>query len=154
VESIGRGVLMRSLSAYYGRKVLVMRHEDYTAAMRAAVRAEWIADEPGSWYDYYCVVRFTIPRLVWYKLTGQRRAFGYYRNGTFICSELRDSIFDGIVSAQFGPPLPGDFANLDCFLRTWWGTLHFETVGQPSPEAVKLLGEIRERAHMELCKEL
>lgn len=121
VESIGRGVLIRSLLASEGQRILVLRHEDEEIALSAAGRAESLADNPTSWYDYFAIPRFVIPRLIWFKLTGRRYGFGYNRNPHFICSELVDEAFWHIVPDDREPPLPHDFLKVKELHQVWEG---------------------------------
>jgi len=58
IESIGRGVLIRSLYSYTGQTVRVMRAKiDNKTALRIAKEAERLADNPGSWYGYFDIPR-------------------------------------------------------------------------------------------------
>jgi len=115
IESIGRGVMIRSLLASGGSYIKVMRWQGDNAdevGLKVAKAAERIADNPGSWYGYLDIPRYILPRLLWYKITGRRFGFGYRRNQHFICSELvgqafRDAGFP-LFPADF-IPLPGDF---------------------------------------------
>lgn len=144
VESINRGVLMRSLADYYGKEVLVLRHENYREAIAAAIRAEDISNDPNAKYDYKGVVRFMLPRLIWFKLTGKLRGFGYRPNKTFICSELADAAYDCAVSKSLGAePLPGDFLRLPCF--TWYkkGVLHWWEMQPLDDLAIEVLDGLR-----------
>jgi len=89
IESIGRGVLIRSLYSYTGRRVTVMRPKvDDEVAWKVAKEAEHLADNPKSWYGFFDIPRYVLPRLIWHKLTGRRCGFAYRRNSFFICSEL------------------------------------------------------------------
>jgi len=121
IESIGRGVLIRSLLASKERKLLVLRHVEPQRAVEAAKRAERLADNPTSWYDYFAIPRYVIPRLVWYKLTGRRYGFGYRQNPYFICSELVDTAYNRIIPRELEPPLPHDFLSVKELRKTWEG---------------------------------
>jgi len=121
IESIGRGVLIRSLLAYEGQYILVLRHENEQEALAAAKQAERLADNPESWYDYLVIPRNVIPRLIWYKLTGRRSGFGYDRNPHFICSELIDSAYNNIIPPELQPPLPHDFLAVKELKQVWEG---------------------------------
>ncbi|MBA7661333.1 hypothetical protein ES703_69348 [subsurface metagenome] len=125
VESIGRGVMIRSLLASDGRYSLVLRHKNPDIALAAAKRAERLADNPGSWYDYWAIPRFVLPRLVWLKLTGRRCGFGYRHNPHFICSELVNEAFDRIIPGELVPPLPHDFLAVKDFQPAEEGQLLF-----------------------------
>ncbi len=121
VESIGRGVMIRSLLASEGRYILVLRHQVQQTALLAAKRAEHLADNPESWYDYLDIPRYVIPRLIWYKLTGRRFSFGYHHNPHFICSELVDEAYNHIIPKELQPPLPGDFLAVPELEQVWEG---------------------------------
>lgn len=125
IESIGRGVMIRSLLSSEGRYVLVLRHQEDSAAFQAAKKAERLADNPGSWYDYLAIPRFVLPRLVWYKLTGRRSGFGYRHNPHFICSELVDEAYQRIIPPELQPPLPQDFLAVKDFRQEGEGKLAF-----------------------------
>lgn len=99
--------------------MLVLRHEDEGKAMKAAKRAEIIADNPSSWYDYWAIPRYILLRLIWYKLTRRRFGFGYLHNSHFICSELVDEAYDFIIPK---PPLPQDFLTVPELHPVWEGT--------------------------------
>ena len=99
IESIGRGVLIRSLFAYAGRQVRLMRPRvDGDTAQRVAKEAERLADNPGSWYGYFDIPRYVLPKLILAKigqllpprwaLTLKLLAMSYRRNNLYICSEL------------------------------------------------------------------
>jgi len=99
IESIGRGVLIRSLYAYTGEQIRVMRPKiDDTAALKVAREAEHLADNPGSWYGYFDIPRYVLPKLILTKvgqllpqrwtLTLKLFALSYRRNSFYICSEL------------------------------------------------------------------
>lgn len=98
IESVGRGVLIRTLYCYTGETVRVMRPRDADAGLRAAKAAERLADNPASWYGYYDIPRYVVPKLVlakldeWLpyllKLPLWLLAHTYRRNSLYICSEL------------------------------------------------------------------
>ncbi len=97
-ESIGRGVLIRSLYCYTGQRVHVMRPTESLYGAIAAKCAERLADNPGSWYGYYDIPRFVLPKLILAKLGRWLPhwvddalgllARSYHRNSVYICSEL------------------------------------------------------------------
>ncbi len=99
IESIGRGVLIRSLLVYSGRQVRLMRPRvDDETALRIAKEAERLADNPDSWYGYFDIPRYVLPKLVLAKI-GQLLPsrwslalklflLSYRRNHLYICSEL------------------------------------------------------------------
>lgn len=111
IESIGRGVAIRALMADQGSFVFVLRlREDDGKGQAVAKQAERLADNPQSWYDYFGIVRWVIPRLILAKLGIRTR--DYQRNQYYICSELVAEAFwrAGIQVVPRGQvPLPGDF---------------------------------------------
>ena len=130
IESIGRGVLIRSLLASQGRTVRVMRwkgDDHKEVGVKAAKMAEKLADSPGSWYGYFDIPRYVIPRLIWQKLTGKKEGFGYAHNPFFICSELVGKAYYDAGYPLFDEhdyiKLPGDFATNDKLKRVWEGQL-------------------------------
>lgn len=103
VESIGRGVLIRSLFSYTGEELIVKRPDDESVGALAAKAAERLADNPSSWYGYFDIPRFVLPKLIiskigsflpekW-RLTLWLLAKTYGRNRFYICSELVESAF-------------------------------------------------------------
>jgi len=130
IESIGRGVLIRSLYCYSGQQVLVRRHADSTTnpviGESAAKAAEHLADNPNSFYDYFAIPRFVLPKLIYNKLGRILPArissllwfmeHTYHRNRLFICSELvaqayNDAGYPIVDMATI--PLPDDLAASD-----------------------------------------
>ncbi len=124
IESIGRGVLIRSLLVYAGRQVRLMRPRvDDETALRIAKEAERLADNPDSWYGYFDIPRYVLPKLILVKL-GQflpsrcglvlkLLALGYRRNHLYICSELVAEAYRraGVPLADESTiPLPDDIA--------------------------------------------
>ena len=103
VESIGRGVLIRSLFCYTGEEIEVKRPVDESIGSLAAKAAERLADNPNSWYGYFDIPRFAVPKLILAKLDSllpkswdtilKWLAFTYQRNSFYICSELVESAF-------------------------------------------------------------
>ncbi len=134
IESIGRGVMIRSLLASGGRQVSVMRWKGDNAeeaGLKVAKAAEHIADEPMSWYGFFDIPRFVLPRLIWYKLTKRRLGFGYRRNQFFICSELVAQAFRNAGLPLFSGdfiPLPRDLAKSPLLEEVWAGRLSAELV--------------------------
>jgi len=99
IESIGRGVLIRSLLVYSGRQARLMRPRvNDETALRIAKEAERLADNPDSWYGYFDIPRYVLPKLVLAKigqllpsrwaLALKLLALSYRRNHLYICSEL------------------------------------------------------------------
>jgi hypothetical protein len=130
IESVGRGVLIRSLYCYTGRQVLVRRHVDSPTnpliGVLAARTAEHLADNPKSFYDYFAIPRFVLPKLLYNKLGRILPArissllwfmeHTYHRNNLFICSELVTQAYNdaGYPIVEEGTiPLPDDLAASD-----------------------------------------
>ncbi len=99
IESIGRGVLIRSLYCYDGVTITVMRPVAGAGlGERTAKAAERIADCPGSWYGYFDIPRFVLPKLLLARLGAvlperiRKILFllchTYRHNSVYICSEL------------------------------------------------------------------
>ncbi len=124
IESIGRGVLIRSLFAYAGWQVRLMRPKvDDGLALRVAKEAERLADNPGSWYGYFDIPRYVLPKLILGKiaqllpsrwtLTLRLLAISYRRNNLYICSELVAEAYRraGVPLVEESTiPLPDDIA--------------------------------------------
>jgi len=124
VESIGRGVLIRSLFCYTGEEIEVKRPVDESIGSLAAKAAERLADNPNSWYGYFDIPRFAVPKLILAKLGGvlpkswdtvlKWLAFTYRRNSFYICSELVESAFKDAgypLVDEETIPLPDDLFN-------------------------------------------
>ena len=121
VESIGRGVLIRSLFSYTGEELIVKRPDDESVGALAAKAAERLADNPNSWYGYFDIPRFALPKLILAKFGSMLPkswdtilkwlAFTYRRNSFYICSELVASAFKdagfSLVDEEM-IPLPDD----------------------------------------------
>ena len=121
VESIGRGVLIRSLLTYTGEEITVKRPVDESIGAPAAKAAERLADNPGSWYGYFDIPRFALPKLILAKFGSilprswdtilKWLAFTYRRNSFYICSELVASAFRDVgypLVDEKTIPLPDD----------------------------------------------
>ena len=94
-EAIGKAVCRRYLynTEHRGRNIMVLRLKRYLDpdreyAGKAAREAELIADHPLSNYDFLGIVRFVIPRLILYRLTGKVFSLGYRNNSLYYCFEL------------------------------------------------------------------
>lgn len=127
IESIGRGVMIRALNASEGRYVLVLRHEDEQVALEAAKEAEHLADNPDSWYDYICITKWVLPRLLLTKL-GLPLPLKYQRDQFMICSELVAEAYWNTgfeVLPKNKIPLPSDFAKSPLLSKVWEGALAF-----------------------------
>jgi cell wall-associated NlpC family hydrolase len=124
VESIGRGVLIRSLFSYTGEEITVKRPADESIGPLAAKAAERLADNPSSWYGYFDIPRFAVPKLILAKFGSvlpknwdtvlKWLAFTYRRNSYYICSELVESAFKDAgypLVDEETIPLPDDLFN-------------------------------------------
>ena len=132
-ESYGRGVSLRSLSERYGQEVVVLRLiSEQDKIPRVLEEAIKLASDPQSYYDYLCIVRFAIPRLICEKL-GIPMPLKYHRDPWHICSEAVNEVFirGGIPDLLYleGVPLPGDFVSDSLLLKqVWEGSLSEELV--------------------------
>jgi len=111
-ESTGRGAVIHSLESNRGRYVKVMRlnvNIIYKVLLSTALN---IVADPHSYYDYYCIVRSRIPRVLKTKFPWLPIPLKYHRDAAMICSELVAEIF-WRASINILPknivPLPGDF---------------------------------------------
>jgi len=124
IESIGRGVVIRSLYCYSGQTVRVMRANlPDEKVMEVAKQAERLADNPASWYGYFDIPRFILPKLIlvkagaWlpakWRLTLNLLAGSYRQNSFYICSELVATAYRkaGVpLLSDNTIPLPDDIA--------------------------------------------
>jgi hypothetical protein len=117
IESIGRGVCQTKITP--GRFTAVLRYKNWTPFIGTLLveNARLIRDQGGSWYDYWSIPRFVIPRLVFNKLTGGRFGFGWKRNCYFICSEFAEEVYLKSNCQLWDnlnvPPLPDDYFYTD-----------------------------------------
>jgi len=132
-ESYGRGVSLRSLSERYGQQVVVLRLiSEQSKIPRVLEEAIKLASDNQAFYDYLCIVKFAIPRLICEKL-GLPMPLKYHRDPWHICSEAVNEVFirGGISDLLFleGVPLPGDFVTDSLLLKeVWAGSLSEEQV--------------------------
>ena len=132
-ESYGRGVSLRSLSERYGQQVVVLRLiSEQSKIPRVLEEAIKLASDNQAFYDYLCIVKFAIPRLICEKL-GLPMPLKYHRDPWHICSEAVNEVFirGGIPDLLFleGVPLPGDFVTDSLLLKeVWAGSLSEEQV--------------------------
>lgn len=113
-ESVGRGILIRDLRSWTGRKVAVMRIlvpdiVEYHRAIYA--QAIGLASMYGSYYDYPAIIRWAIPRIILQKL-GLPVPQTWQRDERHICSEAVYSVIEksGLdILPDTQVPLPGDF---------------------------------------------
>ena len=136
-ESIGRGVLLRSLSERYGEEVVVLRlksEHDRRRIGRVLEEAVKLASDPQAHYDYLCIVKYILPRLICEKL-GLPMPLKYHRDPWHVCSEAVEAVFyrSGLIDilpSYCVPPLPGDFVTDSPLLaKVWQGRLSEEVVG-------------------------
>ena len=132
-ESNGQGVVIQSLSNRYGQKVVVLRlktEHDRRRIPSVLLQAIELAS-PGHYYDYLCVVKYAIPRLICEKL-GLPMPLAWHRNEFQICSEAVWEVFyrAGIKLLPSDiVPLPGDFVTDSVLLeKVWTGILSEEKV--------------------------
>lgn len=125
-ESIGRGVVLRSLSERYGQKVVAMRlisEHDRRRIPHALVEAIELASAPESYYDYLCILRFILPRLICEKL-GLPTPLSWHRDPWQVCSEAVFEVFYRAKVVDILPnnivPLPGDFVTDSPLLEEVW----------------------------------
>ena len=124
-ESNGRGVVIQSLSNRYGQEVVVLRlkfEQDSERIPWVLEEAIKLASDSQSYYDYLCIVRFVIPRLICEKL-GIPLPLKYHRDPWHICSE---AVFEVFINSGLellyleDVPLPGDFVNDSLLLEKIW----------------------------------
>lgn len=113
-ESNGRGAILQSLSNRYNQEVIVMRlmPKYRNKIPRVLTEAIKLASDPRAYYDYLCIVRFILPRIICEKL-GLPLPLKYHRNPWHICSEAVFEVFHRAKLVGILPndvvPLPGDF---------------------------------------------
>lgn len=120
-ESVGRGVIMTNAHKALGKRVVVMRLEPrWFRLIDKVVREAWeISLDPQAVYDYQCIMRFIIPRLIFEKL-GLPLPLKYHRDPFMVCSEAVAEPFwrTGIpVLKKEHVPLPGDFVLFSTILN-------------------------------------
>ena len=133
-ESSGRGVVLQSLSNRYSQKVVVLRLKSEHDRRRIPFILEEaikLASDSKSFYDYLCIVRFAIPRLICQKL-GIPMPLTWHRDEFQICSE---AVFEVLYRAKLVDilpesvvPLPGDFVTSLLLDEVWRGKLSEELV--------------------------
>lgn len=141
-ESDGDGVILESLSSRYGQEVVVLRLKsefDRKRIPRVLKEAIKLADDPQARYDYLCIVKYVLPRLICEKLglptwVLQHLPLAWQRDARQICSEAVFEVFHraGLVDILFPyctPPMPGDFVTDSLGLEeVWAGRLSEELV--------------------------
>jgi len=127
-ESNGRGCCLRLLSERFGEDVVVMRLKSYEGRKRIpAILAEAIklASDESARYDYWCITRFIIPRIICEKLR-LPLPLSWHRNPKQVCSEACWEIYHraGIdLLPSDIVPLPGDFVESPLLEEVWQGKL-------------------------------
>lgn len=141
-ESDGDGVVLESLSSRYGQEVVVLRlksEHDRRRIPWVLEKAIKLADDPQSHYDYLCIVKYVLPRLILEKLglpvwVLSHLPLAWQRDRRQICSEAVFEIFDraklvDILPFWCRPPMPGDFVADSLVLeKVWAGVLSEELV--------------------------
>ncbi len=142
IESIGRGVMIRSLYGYSGQTVYLMRANiPEEKALEVAKQAERLADNPASWYGYCDIPCFVLPKLIlvkagaWLPLKWQAilnaLAGSYRKNNFYICSELVATAYQkaGVPLLKENTiPLPDDIARSTLLTNLGEVTISGETL--------------------------
>ncbi len=134
-ESHGRGASLRMLSERYGQDVVVMRLKpEYRRRIPKVLReAIKLASDGRSYYDYYCIVKYIIPRIIWEKLhlPLDKMPLAWHRDPKQVCSEalLEICLRAGVpVLPSDIVPLPGDFVESPLFDAVRWDKVSEEWV--------------------------
>lgn len=136
-ESNGRGAVLGSLTNRYGEQVVVIRIWESWKMEKGLLLNEAIklAGDPQAYYDYLCIGRSLIPRIIYEKLGVPLwlipEPLRYQRDPWQICSEaiLEISIRAGIPLLRDDiVPLPGDFFSSPILRPVWSGELSEELV--------------------------
>lgn len=88
-ESNGRGVVLQSLSNRYGQEAVILRLKsefDRKRIRHVLDEAIKLASYPQSYYDYLCIIRFVLPRIIFEKLR-LPMPLSWHRDERQICSE-------------------------------------------------------------------
>ncbi|MBA7698430.1 hypothetical protein ES703_107107 [subsurface metagenome] len=114
-ESNGRGCYLRLLSERYGEKVVVMRLNFAYNRRRipyVITEALQLASDESARYDYWCITRYIIPRIICEKLH-LPMPLSWHRDPKQVCSEaVYEACYRGGLAkilSQGVVPLPGDF---------------------------------------------
>lgn len=127
-ESDGDGVVIESLVSRYGESIVVMRLKaQYSEKIwRLLEEAVLLAQDPQSKYDYMCIVKWVLPRLILERLR-LPTPLTWQRDKSQICSEAISEVFHR-AELDFLPPrivpMPADFVQ-DSYLleQAWQGKL-------------------------------
>ena len=131
-ESNGRGVVLQALSNRYSQEVVVMRLKpEYQKKIpRVLTEAIKLASDEKARYDYWCITRHIIPRIICSKL-GLPIPLKYHRNEQQICSECIAEVFwrsNIKILPRDVVPLPGDFTSSSLLTNVWEGLLTADLV--------------------------
>ncbi|MBA7633066.1 hypothetical protein ES703_40623 [subsurface metagenome] len=126
-ESDGDGVILESLSSRYSQKVVVLRLKSEFLRRRIPrilEEAVKLADDLQAHYDYLCIVKYVLPRLICEKLR-LPMPLAWHRDQRQICSEAVFEVFhraglQGILLPYCVPPMPGDFVTDSLLLKEVW----------------------------------
>lgn len=124
-ESDGDGVVVESLASRYGQEIVVMRlKSEFDSKRIPAILQEalLLAQDPQSKYDYMCIIRFILPRLICEKLH-LPMPVSWHRDARQICSEAVFEVFyrAGLVDVlPSNVPMPEDYINASPLLRMVW----------------------------------
>ena len=141
-ESEGDGVLLESLSSRYGQEVVVLRLKSEHDRLRIPFvleEAVELADDLQAHYDYLCIVKYVLPRLICEKLglptwVLSHLPLAWQRDARQICSEAVFEVFhraglEDILLTYCQPPMPGDFVTDSTLLeQVWQGALSEDMV--------------------------
>ena len=134
IERSGR-VVLQSLSNRYGEEVVVMRlkaKSDRKWVPHVLTEAIKLASAPESYYDYFCIIKYILPRLICEKLH-LPMPVAWHRDPWHVCSEAVFEVFYRGRLVDILPrkivPLPGDFvADSPLLEQVWGGSLSEEVV--------------------------
>lgn len=124
LESDGDGVVIESLASRYGESVVVMRLKlEYRDKLfKVLQEAVLLAQDPQSKYDYMCIVKWVLPRLILERLR-LPIPLTWQRDARQICSEAVWEIFYRAKLAVLPAgtvPMPGDFVTGSPLLEEVW----------------------------------
>lgn len=135
-ESDGDGVVVESVRTRFNQEVVVLRLKsefDRQRIPRVLEEAVKLATDPQSYYDYLCIIRFVLPRIILEKLR-LPMPLRWHRDARQICSEAVYEVFYraklvDILPPYCTPPLPGDFVTDSILLEeVWRGTLSADLI--------------------------
>jgi len=127
------------LSERFGEEIVVMRLKFPVSRRRipyVITEALKLASDESSKYDYWCITRFILPRIICEKLY-LPVPLSWHRDPSQVCSEaLYEACYrgglEGILPSGI-VPLPGDFVTDSPLLEWQWkGKLSADWVGEAS----------------------